>query len=249
MKEVLDVETYLKKMKNQKINYDKVLRKMIKDWGARNERPKVLLHSCCAPCSTASLEFLAEHADVTIFFSNSNIHPKSEYMRRSNEQKVFVEKFNDRTGHTVGFIEDDYRSNAFFKMVKKEGLAEEPEGGLRCAACFDMRLDRSAEVAQERGFDYFGSAITLSKNKNSQLINELGVGVQQNYDSRYLPSDFKKSNGYQRSIEMCNEYDVFRQCYCGCSFAAEKQGIDLRTVNKDAINYLKENNLSLKKKI
>ncbi len=249
MKEVLDVETYLKKMKNQKINYDKVLRKMIKDWGARNERPKVLLHSCCAPCSTASLEFLVEHADVTIFFSNSNIHPKSEYMRRSNEQKVFVEKFNDRTGHTVGFIEDDYRSNVFFKMVKKEGLAEEPEGGLRCAACFDMRLDRSAEVAQERGFDYFGSAITLSKNKNSQLINELGVGVQKNYDSRYLPSDFKKSNGYQRSIEMCNEYNVFRQCYCGCSFAAEKQGIDLRAVNKDAINYLKENNLSLKKEI
>lgn len=146
---------------------------------------------------------------------------------------------NDRTGHTVGFIEDDYCLNVFFKMVKEEGLAEEPEGGLRC----------SAEVVQERGFDYFGSAITLSKNKNSQLINELGIGVQQNYDSRYLPSDFKKSNGYQRLIEMCNEYEVFCQCYCGCSFAAEKQGIDLRAVNKDAINYLKENNLSLKKEV
>lgn len=97
MKEVLDVEAYLKKMKNQKINYDKVLRKMIKDWEARNEKPKVLLHSCCAPCSTSSLEFLAEHADVTIFFSNSNIHPKSEYMRRSNEQKIFVDKFNERS--------------------------------------------------------------------------------------------------------------------------------------------------------
>lgn len=109
-----------------------------------------------------------------------------------------------------------------------------------------MRLDRSAEVAQERGFDYFGSAITLSK--NSQLINELGIGVQQNYDSRYLPSDFKKSNGYQRSIEICNEYDVFRQCYCGCSYAAEKQGVDLRAVNKDAIIYLNENNLSLNKR-
>lgn len=248
MKEVLDVEAYISRMKHQKINYDRVLRKMAADWKAQNQRPNVLLHSCCAPCSTSSLEFLAEHADVTIFFSNSNIHPKSEYMRRANEQKLFVEKFNARTGHTVGFIDDEYRSNVFFKMVKEAGLEEEPEGVLRCSACFDMRLDRAAEVAQERGFDYFGSAITLSKNKNSQLINELGIGVQQNYDPRYLPSDFKKNNGYQRSIEMCHEYDVFRQCYCGCSFAAEKQGIDLRAVNKEAINYLKLKSVEIKQR-
>lgn len=117
MKEVLDVEAYISRMKHQKINYDRVLRKMAADWKAQNQRPNVLLHSCCAPCSTSSLEFLAEHADVTIFFSNSNIHPKSEYMRRANEQKLFVEKFNARTGHTVGFIDDEYRSNVFFKMV------------------------------------------------------------------------------------------------------------------------------------
>ncbi len=249
MKQVHDVETYTRKMKNQKINYDKVLRRMTKDWEKEQIKPKVLLHSCCAPCSTASLEFLAEHADVTIFFSNSNIHPKSEYMRRANEQKVFIEQFNERTGHSVGFKEDDYRSDLFFKRVKEEGLEDEPEGGLRCASCFDMRLDRSAEIAEREGYDYFGSAITLSKNKNSQLINELGIHVQQNYTPRYLPSDFKKSNGYQRSIEMCKEYDVFRQCYCGCAFAAEKQGIDLREVNKEAMQYVKEHDLSMKKPV
>ena len=119
-------------------------------------------------------------------------------------------------------------------------LAEEKEGGERCSACFNMRLDRVAQVAQELGYDYFGSALTLSPKKNSQLINELGLEVQQLYDVNYLPSDFKKNKGYERSIVMCREYDVYRQCYCGCVFAAKQQGVDLREVNKEALAYLKD---------
>ena len=120
------------------------------------------------------------------------------------------------------------------KMAKDKGLTEEPEGGLRCTACFEMRLEIVAKAALEHGYDYFGSAITLSPKKNAQLINELGMDVQNIYNVKYLPSDFKKNKGYERSIEMCNDYNIFRQCYCGCVFAAMKQGIDFKQINKDA---------------
>ena len=174
------------------------------------------------------------------FWYDPNIHPKSEYQRRAHEQKRFIDQFNERTGHQAGFIEDEYRPEVFTRMVMFHQLAEEEEGGERCSACFNMRLDRVAQVAQELGFDYFGSALTLSPKKNSQLINELGLEVQQLYDVNYLPSDFKKNKGYERSIVMCREYDVYRQCYCGCVFAAKQQGVDLREVNKEALAYLKD---------
>lgn len=237
---MIEAGEILKKMKNQKINYDKVLRKMIQQWEQNGERPKILLHSCCAPCSTYTLEFLAQYADITIYFANPNIHPKSEYLRRAKVQEMFVNDFNEQTGANVKYIEAAYQPHEFMKMAKSRGLTEEKEGGLRCTACFEMRLEMVAEAAVKYGYDYFGSAITLSPKKNAQLINQLGMDVQQIYNIKYLPSDFKKNRGYERSIEMCKDYHIFRQCYCGCVFAAMKQGIDFKEINKEANEFLKQ---------
>lgn len=237
---MIEANQILAKMKNQKINYDKVLRKIISQWERDGERPKILLHSCCAPCSTYTLEFLTQYADITIYFANPNIHPKSEYLRRAKVQEQFVNDFNNKTGANVKYIEAEYEPHKFMKMAKDKGLTEEPEGGLRCTACFEMRLEIVAKAALEHGYDYFGSAITLSPKKNAQLINELGMDVQNIYNVKYLPSDFKKNKGYERSIEMCNDYNIFRQCYCGCVFAAMKQGIDFKQINKDAQAFLQQ---------
>lgn len=235
---MIDSAEILMKLSKQKINYDKVLRKMIGQWQQAAERPSILIHSCCAPCSTYTLEFLTEHADVTIYFANSNIYPESEYQRRALVQKKFVDDFNAATDNHVGFIEAPYEPNEFIKVMREKELTQEAEGGKRCTACFQMRLDLVAEQALERGFDYFGSALTISPKKDADVINQIGLDIQKIYDVNYLPSDFKKNNGYQRSIQMCKEYDVYRQCYCGCVFAAKQQGIDLKQVNQEAKAYV-----------
>ena len=223
---------------NQKINYDRVLQKMIQTWQKEQIQPKILIHSCCAPCSTHTLEYLCQYAQVSVYFANSNIHPRTEYLRREQVQKDFIEAFNANTGNQVGFISAPYKPNDFIHMVKEKHLEEEPEGGERCHACFELRLDLVAEKAQELGFDYFGSALTISPKKNSQLINHIGIEVQEFYQVSYLPSDFKKNNGYKRSIDMCREYDIYRQCYCGCLFAAKEQGVDLKQINQEAKAWL-----------
>ncbi|MGC6767331.1 epoxyqueuosine reductase QueH [Enterococcus sp. LJL51] len=225
---------------NQKINYDRILKKMIEEWENAAVKPTILLHSCCAPCSTYTLEYLTSYADVTIYFANSNIHPRSEYKRREIVQQEFVAAFNQQTGNQVKFLAAPYEPNQFIQMVQEKGLTESPEGGKRCASCFQMRLDIVAEKAQELGYDYFGSALTLSPKKDSQLINSIGIDIQKFYQTNYLPSDFKKNNGYKRSIELCKEYDIYRQCYCGCLFAAKQQGVDLKEINQAAQGFLKE---------
>lgn len=222
---------------NQKINYDYVLQKMILTWQQALVRPKILLHSCCAPCSTYTLEYLTQFADVTIYFANSNIHPQSEYIRRETVQKQFIIDFNQQTGQNVKFIAAPYEPQKFVKMVKEKGLESAPEGGERCQACFQMRLDLVAEKAQALEFDYFGSALTISPHKNSKVINEVGIEIQEFYDVSYLPSDFKKNNGYRRSIEMCEAYQIYRQCYCGCLFAAKQMDIDLKQIAKEASDF------------
>lgn len=219
---MFDASDLVKLMRpNEKINYHKMLLEVIKKWQEHKDKPKVLLHSCCAPCSTYTLEFMCEYADITILFANNNIHPEYEYRKRSYEQRKFIENFNRETGNNVGYIEEEYQPREFFKAVK--GLENEKEGGLRCEACFAYRLDIVARRAQELDFDYFGSALTLSPMKNSELINKIGFHIQNIYTTKYLPSDFKKNNGYKRSIELCEIYDVYRQCYCGCIFAADKE--------------------------
>lgn len=236
---MLDIQEVLAKFRpNQKINYDKVLQKVIAGWQQQAERPKILLHSCCGPCSTYPLEYLSQYADLTIYFANSNIHPQEEYLRREQVQRDFIQDFNAKTGNHVEFLAAPYEPNAFIAVMTQAHLTQEPEGGARCSACFQMRLDLVAEKALALGYDYFGSALTLSPKKNSTLINEIGIEVQEIYNVHYLPSDFKKNNGYPRSIELCKEYDVYRQCYCGCVFAAKAQGVDLKEVKRAAKTYL-----------
>ena len=225
---------------NQKINYDKVLKKMIADWKNNTERPNILLHSCCAPCSTFTLEYLSEFADITIYFANSNIYPQSEYKRREAVQRKFVHDFNKENDCNVGFISAVYEPNNFIKVVKNNNLENELEGGKRCESCFYIRLDIVAKKAKDLNFDYFGSALTLSPKKDSHLINEIGIDIQKYFNINYLPSDFKKNNGYKRSIELCKDYGVYRQCYCGCIFAARKQGIDLKKINREANIFLSD---------
>ncbi|MDR1567702.1 MAG: epoxyqueuosine reductase QueH [Streptococcaceae bacterium] len=236
---------------NQKVNYDKILQKMVKIWQDEGIRPRILLHSCCAPCSTYTLEYLTKYADVTIYFANSNIHPRSEYERRRAVQEQFIADFNQQTGQNVQFIAARYEPQTFIQMVKAKNLEEEKEGGKRCTACFQMRLDLVAKKAQTLGYDYFGSALTISPHKNSRVINEVGIEIQEFYATRYLPSDFKKNNGYRRSIEMCEKYKIYRQCYCGCLFAAAQQGVDLKQINAEAnafnerVRDEKQDNLSI----
>ncbi|MGY3778434.1 epoxyqueuosine reductase QueH [Isobaculum melis] len=234
-------EVLAKLVPNQKINYHRVLGKMIDSWVKEHLRPTILLHSCCAPCSTYTLEYLSAFANVTIYFANSNIHPRIEYQRRALVQKNFIDDFNTMTGQQVGFIEAPYQPQDFLAKVK--GLENEPEGGARCHVCYQMRLDLAAQKAKELGFDYFGSALTLSPKKNSQKINEIGLEVQELFKVQYLPSDFKKNKGYQRSIEMCKEYEVYRQCYCGCVFGAKAQGVDLKEAVKNAKEAMREADL------
>lgn len=222
---------------NQKVNYDSVLKHMMESWEGEHIRPRLLVHCCCAPCSTYVLERLSQQTDITVYFANPNIHPKEEYHYRSRVQQQFIADFNKRTGSHVQFIEEEYKPIEFFKktMEKKEA----PEGGERCFLCYQLRLDKAAQKAKELGYDYFASSLTLSPMKNSQKINELGLEIQELFAVKYLPSDFKKNNGYKRSIELCKEYHIYRQCYCGCIYAARQQGVDLQEVLTNAREALK----------
>lgn len=231
------IEKYLSK---DKVNYDSEMLKHVKEWKKEGKRPKVLLHSCCAPCSTYSLEYLSQDADITLYYYNPNIYPKSEYDRRALVQKKFIDDFNQKTGQDVKFLEAAYEPKKFMDMVFENNLESEKEGGSRCTACFNLRLDGVARMADELGFDYFGTALTLSPHKNSQIVNAVGFEVQEIYNTKFLPADFKKKGGFFRSVEMCEEYDVYRQCYCGCIFAAKDQGVNLKEINKEALAFLKE---------
>lgn len=236
---MIDVEDILAKMNpDQKINYDRVLQQMIKVWQQNQERPRILMHVCCAPCSTYTLEYLTQYAEVTIYFANSNIHPKAEYKKREYVTQKFVSDFNEKTGNHVRFLAAPYDPNEFKQIVR--GFEQEREGGERCKICYDYRLDKAAAKAVELGFDYFGSALTISPHKNAHTINAIGIEVQKLYTTRYLPSDFKKNKGYLRSVEMSEEYDIYRQCYCGCVYGAISQGIDLVQVKKEAVDFMKE---------
>ncbi len=206
----------------QKVNYHRLLLQLIAMWEKHEDKPRILLHSCCAPCSTYTLEFMCQHAEVTILFANSNIHPRGEYIKRSEEQQRFLREFCRDTGYTVGYIESPYAPREFCDRVK--GLEKEREGGARCTECFAYRLDIVAQKAQELGFDYFGSTLTISPHKNSELINRVGMSMERIYSTKYLPSDFKKNNGYKRSIELCEQYDIYRQCYCGCVYSLRQEG-------------------------
>ena len=200
-----------------KRNYQKELDRTIAEIQRRGETPKLLLHVCCAPCSSYCLEYLSEFFEITVFYFNPNISIKEEYEHRLNEEKRYISLKEFK--NPVKITESRYDPQEFFAAVK--GLEREPEGGLRCKECFRLRLEESAKKAKELGFDYFTTTLTISPLKNAELLNDIGVQMGDKYGVSWLYSDFKKKEGYKRSIELSREYDLYRQNYCGCVFSKE----------------------------
>lgn len=175
--------------------------------------PKLLLHSCCGPCSTAVLTFLAPYFDITVLYYNPNIEPLEEYEKRKKEQIRFIKEFNK---DNIRFLDCDYDNLAFENAIR--GLEHEKEGGARCPVCFKLRLEKTAQIAANKGFDYFGTTLTVSPYKNSKQINAIGEYLEKEYNIKFLYSDFKKKDGYKKSIELSKKYELYRQDYCGCSY-------------------------------
>lgn len=194
------------------MNYDLEMQKQMNNI---KEGTKLLLHACCAPCSSAVLERLSNFFEITIFYYNPNITEEKEYLKRIEELKKFISLVKYK--YPISLIPGNYEPQKFFEMAK--GLEDEPERGKRCYKCYAMRLEESARIADELGFDYFCTTLTLSPHKNSNWINEIGEDLNNRYNSIYLYSDFKKKNGYKRSIELSREYDLYRQDYCGCVYS------------------------------
>ena len=178
-------------------------------------RPKLLLHSCCAPCSSYVIEYLSDYFDITIFYYNPNISPKQEYLKRKEEQIRLINCIE--TSGKLDIIDCDYDNDLYEKFI--EGLEDEPERGKRCNVCFNIRLEKTAIKAKELKYDYFATTLTVSPYKNSKLINEIGLSLQDKYSVKYLVSDFKKKDGYKRSIELSKKYNLYRQNFCGCKYS------------------------------
>ncbi len=218
-----------------KRNYAKELDSRIEEFAGENRRPTVLLHACCAPCSSYCLEYLRQYFDVTVFFFNPNITEAREYEKRVEEEKRLIGELNRQveTGVFQGMNSDDkaglikiiegrYEPKDFYEAVK--GYEELGEGSLRCRKCFELRLDETAKIAAENGFEFFTTTLTISPLKNADVLNEVGALAAERAGIQFLPSDFKKKNGYKRSIELSGKFGLYRQDYCGCSFSkAERE--------------------------
>lgn len=193
-----------------KVNYDIEMQKII---ASLDYKPTLLLHSCCGPCSSACIERLKDYFKITVIYYNPNIEPLSEYEHRKSEQMRLLKELD------IAFLDCDYDNEVFRDLTKN--LSLEPEGGKRCAVCFGIRLKHTAVVAKENNFDYFGTTLTVSPHKNSQLINKIGEKIGEKIGIKFLYSDFKKKDGYKRSIELSKEYNLYRQNYCGCLYSKE----------------------------
>lgn len=197
------------------INYQKELDKLIHQLQKEEKVPRLLLHSCCAPCSSYVLEYLSQYFQITILYYNPNIYPPEEYKKRVKEQQWLIEKISAK--YKINFVEGDYNTKAFYEMTR--GLEKEKEGGKRCFLCYEQRMREAAKIAKDKDFDYFTTTLSISPLKNAQKLNEIGSKLEKEYGITYLYSDFKKKNGYKRSIELSKEYNLYRQDYCGCIFS------------------------------
>lgn len=207
-----------------KQNFQLLLDKKIYEIEQLNIKPKLLLHCCCAPCSSYVLEYLHKHFDITLHFYNPNISPEKEYDYRAEELKRLVNELG--LSNEIKFVFEKYNPTPFYEISK--GLEDLPEGGERCFRCYGLRLKRSAETAKEKGFDYFTTTLSISPHKNAYKLNEIGRELSDQYEVAYLYSDFKKKNGYKRSCELSAQYNLYRQDYCGCIYSkieAEKRNI------------------------
>lgn len=196
-------------------NYQRELEHILAECEKESRVPRLLLHSCCAPCSSYVLEYLSRYFSITVFYYNPNIYPPQEYQKRVQEQQHLITELP--VLHPVTLQEGTYEPDRFFAMAK--GLEQVPEGGERCFRCFRLRLEEAAKVAREGAYDYFTTTLTISPLKNAGRLNEIGEEVGRLYGVRHLPSDFKKKNGYKRSIELSREYGLYRQDYCGCVYS------------------------------
>ena len=197
-----------------KTNYQIILEKTLSDLKERNERPRLLLHACCAPCSSYVLEYLSKHFEITVYFYNPNISPDDEYYKRADEVLRLVKEMDLQN---VSVVTEKYDPYEFENMSK--GLENEPERGARCVKCYRLRLEKSAVYAQSNGFDYFTTTLTISPLKRADVLNEIGGDLARKYGVSYLFSDFKKREGYKRSIELSTKYGLYRQNYCGCKYS------------------------------
>lgn len=198
-----------------KINYQKQLDKIIDEIQKNNETPTLLLHSCCAPCSSYVLEYLSQYFKITIFYYNPNISPEEEYKKRVEEQKRLISQLP--TKNPVSFIEGEYIPQDFYNMAK--GMEDLKEGGERCFKCYRLRLEKTAKLAKEQEFDYFTTTLSISPYKNAPKLNEIAEELSEIYSVKNLPADFKKKEGYKRSIQLSSEYNLYRQNYCGCVYS------------------------------
>lgn len=197
-------------------NYALELEKILKN--TENKGKKLFLHSCCAPCSSYVLEYLCKYFYITVFYFNPNITEAEEYQKRAAEQKRLIEAYNGREkGYSISVVEGEYAPESFLEMSR--GLESCPEGGERCFLCYGLRLKETAEYAARGGYDYFATTLTVSPLKNAGKLNEIGEALARKYGVAWLPSDFKKKEGYKRSIELSAQYDLYRQNYCGCLFS------------------------------
>ena len=204
-----------------KVNYQKALEKILEGLEKGSDLPKkrLLLHACCAPCSSYVLEYLREYFEITLLYYNPNITNRDEYTKRVEELKKLAEIMR-QPGYGIWVVEWAYDPQLFFDMAR--GLEELPEGGVRCFGCYEMRLGETARLAAEGGYDYFATTLTISPLKNAEKLNEIGERLAGEYGVAHLPSDFKKKNGYKRSVELSDEYGLYRQDYCGCVFSEKR---------------------------
>lgn len=206
-----------------KINYQNELDKTLSDIERAGTTPSLLLHSCCAPCSSYVLEYLSRYFKITVFYYNPNIYPEEEFYKRRSEQERFISQLPAK--NPISFIGTEHMSEEFYKAVK--GLEHIREGGERCFACYRLRLEESAIAARDMGADYFTTTLSISPMKNAQKLNEIGGELGEKYGVKYLFSDFKKRNGYKRSTELSREYGIYRQNYCGCVFSLRERNEDM----------------------
>lgn len=199
------------------INYQRELDKLLNTMEQEDKLPTLLLHSCCAPCSSYVLEYLSKYFKITVLYYNPNIFPEAEYEYRAEEQRRLIERMPVK--NKIDYIVGDYEPELFYEAAK--GHERDPEGGERCYRCYEIRLREAAKTAKENQFDYFTTTLSISPLKNAEKLNEIGIRVEQEAGVTYLQSDFKKKNGYKRSVELSKEYDLYRQNYCGCVYSKE----------------------------
>ncbi len=203
-------------MRNYQKEFDTLLERMEK------EAPRLLLHSCCAPCSSYVLEYLSRYFSITVFYYNPNISPEEEYRKRVEEQKRLIRELSEKNASfPIEFVEGSYDPEAFYQMAK--GMELVPEGGERCFGCYELRLRQAASMARKGGYDYFCTTLSISPLKNAGKLMEIGETLAEEYGVSYLPSDFKKREGYKRSIELSKEFGLYRQNYCGCMFSKREE--------------------------